>query len=188
VSERRPEPGNREPAPDHRIRAVQDFLNTADLEAGVDDLDSIKHARTWLARQGFAPRRITAPDHRRLLEFREALRALVAANNAVPLARRDVERLNRSFSAVALRPLVDADGDIRLSGGQGLDAFQVELLENVIRARANRTWSRLKACRRAACRWAFWDASRSQSGTWCTMALCGSREKMRAYRIRQRKR
>ena len=37
------------------------------------------------------------------------------------------------------------------------------------------TWGRLKACAEDGCRWAFYDASRNQSGRWCSMAVCGNR-------------
>ena len=50
---------------------------------------------------------------------------------------------------------------------------------------ADGTWPRLKACERDTCRWAFYDHSRNRSGHWCSMAVCGSREKnRRAYRRR----
>ncbi|HEX6654657.1 MAG TPA: CGNR zinc finger domain-containing protein, partial [Candidatus Limnocylindria bacterium] len=32
----------------------------------------------------------------------------------------------------------------------------------------------------------FFDRSRNRSGTWCTMAVCGSRMKSRSYRSRRR--
>jgi predicted RNA-binding Zn ribbon-like protein len=41
---------------------------------------------------------------------------------------------------------------------------------------------RLKACKH--CGWVFHDASRSRSGQWCTMAICGNRAKNRAHRQR----
>jgi predicted RNA-binding Zn ribbon-like protein len=37
------------------------------------------------------------------------------------------------------------------------------------------------ACREPACRRAFYDHSKNRSGTWCDMATCGSRAKLRAY-------
>lgn len=42
-----------------------------------------------------------------------------------------------------------------------------------------RAWSRVKVCARDTGRWAFYDASRNRSGTWCSMQVCGNREKMR---------
>jgi predicted RNA-binding Zn ribbon-like protein len=49
---------------------------------------------------------------------------------------------------------------------------------------ADGTWSRLKACRAADCRWAFYDRARNHSRHWCSMEVCGNRTKARAYRAR----
>ena len=54
------------------------------------------------------------------------------------------------------------------------------------RAMADGTWPRLKACAAHNCEWAFYDTSKNRSRTWCNMAVCGNREKARAYRQRQR--
>jgi CGNR zinc finger protein len=46
------------------------------------------------------------------------------------------------------------------------------------------SWERLKVCGAEDCRWAFYDASRNHSRTWCSMSDCGNRAKARAYRAR----
>jgi predicted RNA-binding Zn ribbon-like protein len=68
--------------------------------------------------------------------------------------------------------------------GEGADAVVAELLAIVHEAMADGTWTRLKACRSETCEWAFYDHSRNRSGTWCSMAVCGNREKARTYRRR----
>jgi predicted RNA-binding Zn ribbon-like protein len=45
-------------------------------------------------------------------------------------------------------------------------------------------WQRMKACRNDRCRWVFYDHSRSRTGTWCSMRICGNRNKVRAHRAR----
>ncbi len=45
-------------------------------------------------------------------------------------------------------------------------------------------WSRLKACRRHSCLWAFYDHARNKSRAWCSMEVCGNREKARSFRQR----
>jgi predicted RNA-binding Zn ribbon-like protein len=55
-----------------------------------------------------------------------------------------------------------------------------------VRAQADGTWPRLKACPADACGWAFYDRSRNHSRTWCDMSVCGNRAKARSYRARQR--
>jgi len=46
------------------------------------------------------------------------------------------------------------------------------------------TWDRLKSCPGHLCGWAFYDRSPAGRSRWCSMQVCGSREKMRAYRGR----
>jgi predicted RNA-binding Zn ribbon-like protein len=43
------------------------------------------------------------------------------------------------------------------------------------------SWLRFKACPGRGCGWAFYDHSRNQSARWCSMKVCGDREKARAY-------
>jgi predicted RNA-binding Zn ribbon-like protein len=84
---------------------------------------------------------------------------------------------------------------VRLGGGDeatlepavgGAAAALGRLLAAVHLAVADGTWHRLKACRLDNCRWAFWDASKNRSGSWCSMKSCGNKAKASAYRARQR--
>ena len=45
-------------------------------------------------------------------------------------------------------------------------------------------WKRLKTCRDEHCRVAFYDKSRNRSRAWCSMEVCGNREKARSFRQR----
>ena len=38
------------------------------------------------------------------------------------------------------------------------------------------------------CQWAFYDTSKNRSRHWCSMGVCGNRQKTRTYRARQRAR
>jgi predicted RNA-binding Zn ribbon-like protein len=51
---------------------------------------------------------------------------------------------------------------------------------------ADGSWERLKICPADDCHWAFYDASKNRSRTWCNMQVCGNRKKTRAYRARNR--
>jgi predicted RNA-binding Zn ribbon-like protein len=68
--------------------------------------------------------------------------------------------------------------------GAGIAAPLGRLLAIVVEAQAAGTWARLKACPAEDCHWAFFDASRNRSRTWCSMQVCGNRAKARAYRAR----
>ena len=67
----------------------------------------------------------------------------------------------------------------------GPDGALAALLVPVAEAMSDGSWARVKACRADDCHWAFYDFSRNRSGTWCDMAVCGNREKVRAYRARK---
>jgi predicted RNA-binding Zn ribbon-like protein len=51
-------------------------------------------------------------------------------------------------------------------------------------AMADGSWQRLKACRSDTCRWAFVDNARNRSRQWCSMSVCGNRQKARMFRER----
>jgi predicted RNA-binding Zn ribbon-like protein len=71
--------------------------------------------------------------------------------------------------------------------GKGGPLMQVvgESLGEALALRATGEWSRLKTCARDSCRWVFFDHSRNRSGRWCSMRVCGNREKTAAYRARK---
>ncbi len=114
----------------------------------------------------------------------ETLRELLLANHGGEPDPAAVAALSGSARLVVA---FDADGSARLEPAEGgVDGVIAGLLGIVARSQAEGTWSRLKACPATTCRWAFYDHSRNHSRTWCTMSLCGNREKARNYRARQR--
>jgi predicted RNA-binding Zn ribbon-like protein len=48
------------------------------------------------------------------------------------------------------------------------------------------SWDRLKKCGDETCTGVFYDRSKNHSGKWCSMQTCGNRNKVRAWRARQR--
>ena len=183
-----PEPGEREPAPGEALHLLQDFINTNDIEGGVDALATPKLLRDWLAGRKLAPRSaaVSEAQRRRAIQVREGLRALGRANNGEPLDQKQVAALNRVAARIPLVVDVRADDWGLQPATGGVDGFLGRILATLARAMADGTWSRVKACRNDTCRWLFFDHSRNRSGTWCTMAVCGSRMKSRAYRSRRR--
>jgi predicted RNA-binding Zn ribbon-like protein len=180
------EPGERAPAPEP-VRLVQRFINTNDRE-GEDILPNAAALRSWLDDAGLAPpARVTEAEHARALELREALRELTAANAGLPHAQDAVDTVNAAAERAGLRPTLTgaAHGAIE-PAAHGTDAALGRIVAAVHAGIADGTWARLKACERDTCRWAFYDHSRNHSGHWCSMAVCGAREKnKRAYRRRR---
>jgi predicted RNA-binding Zn ribbon-like protein len=96
-------------------------------------------------------------------------------------------RLARAAAASRAAPAIGPDGQIRLvPAGSGAPAALTRLVLIAAEAATLGTWDRLKVCSADDCRWAFYDRSPTRSGCWCSMQICGSRAKSRAYRGRAR--
>jgi predicted RNA-binding Zn ribbon-like protein len=174
------------------LQLLQDFVNTNDLEGGRDRLASPALLLAWLAERGLVEADAAADlaSHARALAIREGIRALGRANNEEPLDVMRVAAMNEAAAAApltaSLRPVAGEGAWDLVPAATNVDAFLGRIMAIVIRAMADGSWSRIKACRNDTCRWLFFDQSRNRSGTWCSMAICGSRMKARAYRARQR--
>jgi predicted RNA-binding Zn ribbon-like protein len=179
------EPGGRAPAPGV-LRLVQAFLNTVDIEAANDGFTDPAAVRSWFLGQGLiSPRaRVGDSDRRLAIATREALRDVVGATTGVRVAPSSIRILNRiGRSGVTVR--FEANGRARLVASRSnLVGGLASILAAVERSIAEGTWPYLKVCRRDACRWVFFDRSKNHSGSWCTMAICGSRAKAAAYYAR----
>ena len=181
------QPAGRPPAPG-RLAFVQAFLNTFwDLDGDGSETWSTPGAYgTWLRARGFGGAAASAGDLDRALELREALRALCRANHDDGEAPAALATLDRIAHAVA--PAAALAPSLRTGAldpaGDGPDAACALALGIVFAARADGTFSRLKACPHAHCGWAFYDASRNRSGQWCSMRICGNRTKGEAFRRR----
>jgi predicted RNA-binding Zn ribbon-like protein len=152
------------------------FVNTVDFEAERDRLDA------WLRDRGLAA---SAAEVEWTAAVREALRALLLDHNAVAAdVAGAAATLERASRRARLELRVGDGGPALEPGVGGLDGELGRLLAIAVAAAADGTWMRLKACRSATCRWAFYDAARNRSRTWCSMAVCGNRAKARAYRER----
>jgi predicted RNA-binding Zn ribbon-like protein len=163
------------------------FVNTRDV---VDKTDSIADAgglRGWIEEQtGEYLSEIDPQDLNRLLALRESLRALLRANNGGEARERDLAPLREAAERSRYRPAFSAAGELTLEPARAdLTGFEARLLLAVERLQSHGAWPRLKACPDETCQWAFYDATRNRSRTWCSMEECGNREKTRRYRTRK---
>ncbi|SHG26352.1 CGNR zinc finger domain-containing protein [Streptoalloteichus hindustanus] len=177
------------PDPSAAARLVEAFANTVDVELGTDELAEPDDLGAWLRDQGLlgedAP--VGAADHDDALRLRDGIRErlglhvgdepraglLAAANNVL---RR-------------LPVLVVVDGDAVLAAEPGLSpvrralaALGLAWAELVITGDA----TRLKRCAEHSCAWVFWDTSKNRSRRWCSMRVCGNRNKARRFAARRR--
>jgi predicted RNA-binding Zn ribbon-like protein len=182
------------------LEIVQRFVNTLDIESGTDELDSPAGLGHWLAGSGLmAPAGPgDAPVSPAFLEtavaLREALRGVLSAHVPVPgapdgaPAAPAAAELRKAAGTLRIRIEVGDDGRVApVPAGVGVTAALTRILLIVAEAERAGTWSRLKACSAGDCRWVFYDRSPTRSGCWCSMRICGSRAKSRAYRRRGRR-
>jgi predicted RNA-binding Zn ribbon-like protein len=121
---------------------------------------------------------------RRARASRETLRALAWANAARETDLAAIDALNADFAHLGLHPMLLPDGTITWEAAvRSYGGFEV-VLGAVASAIAAGAWKRLKRCANPACGWVFYDHSRNQSGTWCTMSICGNRAKKHSFRTR----
>lgn len=169
---------------------VQAFINTNyDLrdDHGAELLDSPARLRDWLERRGLVggDADVTPIALRRALAVREGLRALLVAKRA----QRDdalIESLNEAAGHLPVTVRLEPDEPDFAAASDTVQAALGVIVSYAAVAMLDGTWSRLKAC--PECRWAFYDHSRNGAGSWCSMAVCGSRVKQRAYHARRARR
>jgi predicted RNA-binding Zn ribbon-like protein len=130
----------------------------------------------------------TAADLRRAVATREALRGVLrshAAAGAPASGPGPAAALRSVASTLPARLDVNAAGRVTVvPADESVTGSLARILLICAEAAATGSWSRLKACSADDCQWAFYDRSPARSGCWCSMAVCGSRAKSRAYRRR----
>ncbi|AXI85013.1 CGNR zinc finger domain-containing protein [Streptomyces griseoincarnatus] len=178
----RPAPGG--------LALVQELLNTRAIPPYGEDVlagggTGVRWLRdvtaAWAEEQGWPgpsgePR---AGDLERVRALRERLAALVTGE-AEPV---------RAPTDVSVRPGLDEEGRVALvpAGSPG-EWLEGAVWAQVLLAQADGTWQRLKLCREPACRSAFYDRSRNNSGVWHDVRRCGNAANLRASRARRKQR
>lgn len=167
------------------VGLMQDFLNTTDIESETDLVDTPSALAEWLASMGLAGRaaKVSGAEHARVIELRERLRDALEAmtHGADPSTAH--EQLDRIAAEVPLRVTFGDAAHLEPARPGSAPALG-PILATVYDALGSDALDRLKVCRNEGCRWAFYDTSRNRSGVWCSMAICGNRQKGRVYRRR----
>lgn len=152
-------------------------------------LGSPAAAAEWLRAHGWFRNgeQLATADHQRLVDLHAGLLAMTLANNGGPLGAEARAALARAARPATIRVGIGETGNIELRHPErGADAAIGALLLAVHEGQADGTWQRLKACPADHCQHVFYDTSRNRTATWCSMAICGNRTKVRAYQQRRR--
>ncbi len=167
---------------------MQDLVNTVDLEGGPDLLRTPEELTEWVRDRPSAGPWCGAFDEQGLADvrvLREALRDVCSAHAGADVPPGSLAELQRLLAAAPLHLAVDAVGAaavVPAPGLSGAPALTARVAAVVAAGAADGSWQRLKACAAENCRWVYYDRSPAGRSRWCTMAICGSRAKMRTYR------
>ena len=176
---------------------VYDLANTLDLRrftyhgvahAQSDELADANKLQAWLRDRNLASpgARLPRTALRSALQFRQALRDYLRCDGAERQTNRKVvDALNRAMRPFALTVEATRSG-MALKSAEQSAAGLSHLVAELYNAETRNQLARLKMCASDECRRVFFDRSKPASRRWCQSALCGNRNKTRAYRERQR--
>ena len=179
------------------LALLYDFVNSLDARQfahrGVqyrprDELATPSELEKWMTSRRLLSRgcSLTESDHRRALRLRDVLRDMLRNS---PTERRKDHAIEKRLNDVAADyPLIVV---LSRAGGIGLRPVGDDrisslgaILDQLQSASIRHNLDRLKMCASKDCEWVFYDRSKPGSQRWCATAVCGNREKTRAYRLR----
>ena len=136
------------------------FMNTLDVEAGSDILDTVAGWQSWLASQGLDGcfGRESRPTLRQARELRDDLRTVASGARCAQMRQ------------VGVQVALTVDGEVELSARSAVGFVAAAVAKVAIEQRLDR----VKICPADDCRWGFYDS----------MDICGNRAKARAHRAR----
>ena len=138
------------------------FLNTIDLDEGTDVLDDPAAFDAWCSEHA-----VSAGDLPEARTVRDALRSFLDGGTpSLPSLELETTCGDRG---VALRARTAAEAAVASSVVLSIQG----------------SMGRVKLCGADDCRWAFYDRSKNGSRTWCSMGVCGNRQKARTYRAKR---
>ncbi len=165
------------------------FANTLDVDVDADTLEALPDAAAltgWLRDHAIldGDDRADTADHGVALTLRSGLRAAMMLHQMGDHAS-PVPELGTAAAALPVQIVFDGARprlDPAIGGARGGLA---RLVVAIVEAQADDTWGRLKLCAAGDCLLAFYDTSKNRSRHWCSMGVCGNRQKTRRYRARR---
>lgn len=172
-----------------------DFVNT---KFGVGDgkrefLDSDAAVLDWLQRAGLPTLKFKAKARRgglleSALALRESARGLLEKRKAVqmgnPVVLNRLLALDNSYLQLAWsKP--QSVRCVQLRRVTSAEALLVPVAEAVATLIVETDFSLVRKCESSDCTFWFYDRTKSHGRRWCSMALCGNRMKVAAFRARQ---
>ena len=156
----------------------------------VELLATTDDAARWLAAAGIvkeAPR-LAESDLGELRQLRDAVyRIGCAATKRQTPASADLRILNQMARRSDAVPQLDDDWSVRAQRSAVFDSALAAIARDAIEIFGNEEQrAHLRTCEQDDCAGLFLDRSRGERRRWCSMARCGSRAKVAAFRKRQK--
>jgi predicted RNA-binding Zn ribbon-like protein len=149
---------------------------------------SLESLRWWLTSNALVEEHdhIKDQDLAWALRVRDALTTKVREHMGEPPDTTATEFLNRAAEQTGLRVCFGCseDGPIHVEA-TGVRGAIGMILGSAFLAELDGRWERFRVCHDPGCSAVFFDHSKNKSGKWCSMASCGNRAKVRAFRERQ---
>ncbi|GAA1578570.1 CGNR zinc finger domain-containing protein [Kribbella sancticallisti] len=171
-----PRPLNGEPV-------SMDLLNTVWVDGGRhhDLLDTADGLETWLSGQTFPGATLsgvtTETARKRLIELREVLRTVVAAQLAgQPNAAAQAQLNKRLGRGRLIRSLGPTGPEVTPAVDDPADLLPWLAADDYLRL-LEQDPTRIRACAHPDCVLHFYDTSRKANRRWCSMSGCGNRAK-----------
>lgn len=161
------------------------FTNSVDHDENTDDLTTPAQLSSWLAGHALTARRLpaTQEDLTLALRLRDALHAAFVAHHDA--TDEDAGGLGAVAAQLPLRLAVAGGSPALEPVDGGVRGALARIVVAITGAVADGRWQRLKVCSASDCSWAYYDATKNRSRTWCEWG-CGNKAKTRSYRARRR--
>lgn len=166
------------------------FANTLDVDVDADPPEALPDPPAltrWLREHGLldGAGEADSADLEVATTLRSGLRAAMALHREGDHTS-PVPELDAAAAALPVQLVFDGTRPRLARGTGGVRGGLAQLLVAIATAQADGTWDRLKLCGADDCLLAFQDTSKNRSRHWCSMGVCGNRQKTRSYRARQR--
>lgn len=173
--------------PFHGGRLSVNFTATVGMrwrDGGFDRLPDAGSLAAWFAAAGLpldTTERVSTSDLRHARELREAIYRLLREGKP---AQSDVDIVNRwaTLPAAPRRLHVTRQGLVTELVAAPPRALLACVAQDAVELLGGPDSARVRECANPQCSLLFIDTSRAAARRWCSMATCGSRDKMSRYR------
>lgn len=172
--------------PSDRAQLLMSFVNTLDVEERTDELATPADFSRWLLQAGVltTPRRVLLSDHQLALDLRAGLREALGISVGVQADTSVIDQANNVLHQLPIYAVINITSPLNVLCTNPIRRALTELIITWTYLAITGEILRIKKCAEHNCGWVFWDSSKNHSRRWCSMQICGNRNKARTYLTR----